>query len=180
MEPLVHKRGHRMPHAPSTQEVSQFMKSFRFLPLMALVLIVTPAVFAADFGIRAGRYDERGDEFVGAEMLFDVGAVNINPNIEYSLEEDVTAGSANLDITFDIGRFSRVTPYIGAGVGLLYVDLDNDLGDDTTDLLGNVIGGVAFDFDFLKPYAQVKYFRVLQDDAGDESDDLAFTIGLRF
>ena len=156
------------------------MKSLRILPLIAMVLVLAPAAFAADFGIRGGRYNDRGEDFVGAEMVFDLGAVNINPNIEYSLEEDITAGSANLDVTFDLGRFSRVTPYVGAGLGLSYVDLDNDLGDDKTDLLGNVIGGVAFDFDFLKPYAQVKYFRVLQDDEGDRSDDLALTIGLRF
>jgi opacity protein-like surface antigen len=154
------------------------MKSFRTVALIALVLVLTPAVFAADFGIRAGRYSDIDEEFVGGEMLFDLGAVNVNPNIEYSLAEDITAGSANLDVTFDIGRFSRVTPYIGAGVGLWYVD--DDFGDNTTDLLGNVIGGVSFDLDFLKPYAQVKYFKVLENEDGDEGDDLAFTVGLRF
>jgi opacity protein-like surface antigen len=155
------------------------MKSFRFLSLVTLLLVLTPAVLAADFGIRGGRYDDIGEEFVGAEMVFDIGAVNINPNIEYSLAEDITAGSANVDVTFDLGNFSRVTPYVGAGVGLWYVD--DDFGDNTTDLLGNLIGGVQFDFDFLKPYAQVKYFRMIDDDEdGGSADDLAFTIGLRF
>jgi opacity protein-like surface antigen len=153
------------------------MKSLRILSLLAITLVLTPAVFAGDFGIRAGRYDDLDEELVGAEMVFDIGAVNINPNLEYSLAEDITAGSANLDVTFDIGNFSRVTPYIGAGVGLWYVD--DDLGDNTTDLLGNLIGGVQFDLDFLKPYAQVKYFRLLEDE-NDGGDDLAFTIGLRF
>ena len=155
------------------------MKSLRFLPILALVVILTPAVFAADFGIRGGRYDDIGEEFVGAELVFDVGAVNLNPNIEYSLAEDVTAGSANLDVTFDLGNFSRFTPYVGAGVGLFYVDADGP-GENTTDLLGNLIGGVQFQLDFLKPYAQVKYFRVIDDDENDAGDDLAFTIGLRF
>ena len=148
----------------------------RNLVFLAL-LLVTPAVFAADFGIRAGRYSDAGEEFVGAEVVFDAGVVNVNPNIEYSLQEDITAGTANLDVTFDLGRFQRVTPYVGAGIGLLYVD--DDFGADETDVLGNVIGGLQFNFDFLKPYAQVKYFRTLEDDDGD-SDDLAFTIGLRF
>ena len=157
------------------------MKSIRTLALIALVLAVSPSLFAADFGIRAGQYNEldaEDNQFVGAELLFDLGAVNINPNVEYLLADDVTAGSANIDLTVDVGRFSRVTPYVGAGVGLWYVD--DDFGGNTTDLLGNLIGGVQFDFDFLKPYAQVKYFRVLQDDDGNEGDDLAFTIGLRF
>jgi hypothetical protein len=157
------------------------MKSFRTLPLLALVLLLAPAALAADFGVRGGQYndlDAEDDKFVGAELLFDLGAVNLNPNIEYLLADDVTAGSVNLDLTVDIGRFSRVTPYVGAGVGLWYVD--DDFGDNTTDVLGNLIGGVQFDLDFLKPYAQVKYFRILNDEDGGGGDDLAFTVGLRF
>ena len=154
------------------------MRSFRFSALLALLLVLAPAVFAADFGIRAGRYDDAEEEFVGAEMVFDLGALNINPNIEYSLEEDITSGTANLDVTFDLGNFPRVTPYIGAGVGVLYVD--DDFGGDTTDAVGNLIGGVALNLDFLKPYAQVKYFRLIEDEGGETQDDIAFTIGLRF
>ena len=153
------------------------MKPLRILSLAALVLVLVPSAFAADFGVRTGRYNDADENFVGAEMLFDIGAVNINPNIEYSLAEEITAGTANLDVTFDVGQFARVRPYLGAGVGLQYVD--TDFGD-STDLLGNLIGGVAFDLDFLRPYAQVKYFRVLEDDDGGPADDLALTIGLRF
>jgi opacity protein-like surface antigen len=156
----------------------QSMKSFRFLSFLAVALILTPAVLAADFGVRGGRYSDIGEEFIGAEMLFDLGAVNLNPNIEYALADDITAGSANIDLTFDIGKFSHVTPYVGAGLGVWYVD--DDLGDNTTDLLGNLIGGVQFDLDYLKPYAQVKYFRTIDHDDGGSADDLAFTIGLRF
>ena len=155
------------------------MKWFRSLSFLALILVLTPVVFAADFGIRAGRYDDRGEDFVGAEVLFDIGSLNINPNLEYSLEDDITSGSANIDVTVDVGNFSRVTPYLGAGVGLWYVDADG--GDNTTELLGNLIGGVQFDLDFLKPYAQVKYFRLLEEDGDDGAqDDIAFTVGLRF
>jgi opacity protein-like surface antigen len=148
----------------------------RNLILMAII-VLAPAALAADFGIRAGQYRDADQKFIGAEMLFDTGALNINPNIEYSLEDDITAGSANLDVTLDIGRFSTITPYVGAGLGLIYVD--TDIGGDTTDLVGNLIGGVAFELGSLKPYAQVKYFRTLEDDDSD-SDDFAMTIGLRF
>lgn len=149
------------------------LRSIAFLALVVLA----PAVFAADFGIRAGRFNDAEEEFVGAEVIFDAGVLNINPNIEYSLAEDITAGTANLDVTLDLGRFSRVTPYVGAGVGLLYVD--DDFGADETDVVGNLLGGLQFNLDFLRPYAQVKYFRALEDDDGD-SDDIALTIGLRF
>lgn len=151
------------------------MKMRKFLVMAIIVL--APVALAADFGIRAGQYRDADQEFIGAEMLFDTGALNINPNIEYSLEDDITAGSANLDVTLDIGRFGTLAPYLGAGLGLLYVD--TDIGGDTTDLVGNLIGGVAFQLGSLKPYAQLKYFRTLEDDDGD-SDDFAVTIGLRF
>jgi opacity protein-like surface antigen len=145
--------------------------------VFAALLTITPAVLAADFGVRAGQYRDAGEEFVGAEVLIDAGVLNLNPNIEYSLADDVTSGTANLDVTFDLGRFNRVTPYVGAGVGLLYTD--DDSGTSTTDVLGNLIGGIAFHFDYLRPYAQLKYFRTLENDDGD-SDDFAVTIGLRF
>jgi opacity protein-like surface antigen len=142
--------------------------------LIALIALA-PAALAADFGIRAGRYSDSKDEFVGAEVVLDAGVLNINPNIEYSLADDITSGTANLDVTIDIGKFSSITPYLGAGVGLLYVD--DDIGGEETALLGNLIGGISLDFASIKPYAQLKYFRLLED---DDDDDFAVTIGLRF
>jgi opacity protein-like surface antigen len=156
------------------------MKSLRYLSLAALVLVLVPSALAADFGVRAGRLDfrEGGDEnFVGAEMLVDLGVINLNPNIEYWLtdEDDVTAGTANLDVTVDFGS-ARIKPYAGAGVGLFYID--DNFGDSDTETLGNLIGGVQFDLDFLKPYAQAKYSRSLEDSDSDHT--WALTVGLRF
>jgi opacity protein-like surface antigen len=152
------------------------MKSLRILSLIAVALLLAPVLAAADFGVRAGRYHDGDEEFVGAEAVYDIGAIKINPNIEYSLADDITAGSANLDVTFDVAHIGNITPYVGAGVGMSYVD--DDLST-RTDIVGNVIGGVAFNFQFLKPYAQVKYFRNLDNEAGD-GDDIALTVGLRF
>jgi opacity protein-like surface antigen len=154
------------------------MKSLRILSLIAAALVLAPVLSAADFGVRAGRYNDGDENFVGAEMLFDLGAIKINPNIEYSLADEVTSGTANFDVTFDVANIGSVTPYIGAGVGLAYID--NDV-DTHTDVLGNLIGGVSWNLEFIEPYAQVKYFRVLDNDGGsDDSDDIALTIGLRF
>jgi hypothetical protein len=152
------------------------MKSLRILILATIALLLVPTLSAADFGVRAGRFNDGGEEFVGVEALFDIGAININPNIEYSLQDDVTAGTVNLDLTFDVASIGNITPYIGAGVGLAYFD---DL-DTHTDILGNLIGGVSFNLASLKPYAQVKYFRVLENDEDEGADDIALTIGLRF
>ncbi len=153
------------------------MKSLRILSLIAVALLLAPALSAADFGVRAGRYNDGDEEFVGAEVVYDIGAIKINPNIEYSLADDITAGTANLDVTFDVLNIGSITPYLGAGVGMSYVD--DDLST-RTDVVGNVIGGVSFNFAFLEPYAQVKYFRVLDNEDGDAEDDIALTVGLRF
>jgi opacity protein-like surface antigen len=153
------------------------MKSLRILSLIAVALLLAPVLLAADFGVRAGRYNDGDEEFVGAEMVYDIGAVKINPNIEYSLADDITAGTANLDVTFDVINIGSITPYIGAGVGMSYVD--DDLST-RTDVVGNVIGGVSFNFELLKPYAQLKYFRILDNEDGDAEDDIALTVGLRF
>ena len=152
------------------------MKSLRFFSLIAVLLILTPAVFAADFGVRAGRLNDAEEEFVGAELLFDLGVVNLNPNIEYWLVDEVTAGTANLDVTFDFGS-STVKPYVGAGVGMFYVD--DDFGSET-ETLGNLIGGIQFNLAFLQPYAQVKLSRSLEDNDGGDNDEVALTVGLRF
>jgi opacity protein-like surface antigen len=154
------------------------MKRIRILSLIAVALVITPALSAADFGVRAGRYNEAGTEFVGAELVFDLGAIKLNPNIEYLLEDDTTAGTANIDVTFDIANISRLTPYVGAGVGYAYAEVGDASAE--TDIVGNLIGGVSFNFDFLQPYAQVKYFKVLDNDDGGDDDELALTVGLRF
>ena len=156
------------------------MKSLHISLAVLVALAVAPALYAGDFGIRAGRYNDLDEQFVGADVLIDLGSINVNPNIEYSLADNTTAGSVNVDVTIDIANIGPVTPYVGAGVGLQYVD--PDAGDNTTDILGNLIGGVAFHLESLTPYAQVKYFRVLenQHDGADAADDIALTVGLRF
>lgn len=131
--------------------------------------------------MRAGRSDELDEEFVGVDLLIDLGRINFNPNVEYYLLEDDNFGSntnaatVNADFTLDFGT-AAVRPYVGLGVGLFWVD--SDFGDDT-ETLANALGGVQFDLDFLKPYAQVKYSRSLEDSDGD-NDDISFVIGLRF
>lgn len=159
-------------------QIRPHMKQLRILSLIAVAFVITPALYAADFGVRAGRYNDAGTEFVGAELLFDIGAININPNIEYLLEDDTTAGTVNLDVTLDLASIARVSPYIGAGLGYAYAEAGGAAAE--TDIVGNLIGGLAFDFAFLNPYAQVKYFRSLDNDEGGDGDELALTIGLRF
>jgi opacity protein-like surface antigen len=157
------------------------MKSTRFLILILLVLTLSPVALAGQFGVRAGHYDDSDQNFVGVDLLVDLGAVNLNPNIEYSLQDDVTAGSANIDFTWNIFTRGGIEPYVGAGVGLTYAD-DERINQTDTDLVGNLFGGVAFNLRPVKPYVQLKYFRVLENEAGNQNnkDDFGFAVGVRF
>ena len=151
------------------------MKWLRFISIVLVLSILAVAeISAAEFGVRAGRYNDAEDEFVGVEAAFG-NQFQIVPNVEYILtDDDSTALTANLDVQWNF-LTGAVRPYVGGGVGVLYVD-DDFFGDTTEELL-NIIGGVRFDLEFLQPYAQVKYFRLFEEDGGD---DLALTIGLRF
>lgn len=151
------------------------MKSLRLVVLITALTALAPALAAAEIGVRAGRSNDTHENFVGAELLVDLGALNLNPNIEYSLADNVTAGSANLDLTVDILQLSAVRPYVGAGVGLAY--FDPDLGTSTTNVVGNLVGGIVVDLAMVKPYGQVKYSRRLENGS---DDDISFAIGLRF
>jgi hypothetical protein len=153
------------------------MKPFRLFAAAALTLALAPVLSAGGFGLRAGQYNESGEQFVGVEAAYDLGAISINPNIEYSLEDDVTAGTGNIDVLFGMFTVGRATPFLGAGVGLSYVDAG---ARTTTDAVGNLIGGIRFDMEGFEPYAQVKYFRVLGEEDGDAADDVALTVGVRF
>lgn len=153
------------------------MKLFRLLAVAVISLVVlTPAASAANFGVRAGMYNDADEEFVGAEFAWDAGVLTFNPNIEYLLtDNDQTALTGNFDLLYNFGQ-AAWKPYVGGGVGVMYVD--DDFFGDSTEGLFNVIGGIKWDLDFLQPYAQVKYFKLFDDDV--EGDDIAFTVGLRF
>lgn len=157
-----------------------YTKTLRLLSILAVLCVFVPAVSAADFGVRAGRSDELEETFIGVDLLIDLGRVNFNPNVEYFLLDDdefgdTNAATVNADFTVDFGS-AALQPYVGLGVGLFWVD--SDFGDDT-ETLANAIGGVQWNLEFLKPYAQVKYSRSLENSDGD-NDDISFVIGLRF
>jgi hypothetical protein len=151
------------------------MKPLRILAWIILSLALASTLTAADFGVRAGRSNDTHENFVGIEVLYDLGSIKVNPNLEYSLQDNVTAGSANIDLTVDLVQIATLRPYVGAGVGLAYVD--PNLGSSETNAVGNLVGGVAFKLAVLKPYVQLKYSRRLENGS---NDDVSFAVGLRF
>lgn len=152
------------------------MKTSLILSLSIFALLLfAPAAIAADFGVRAGRFNDAGDNFVGADLELGLGPVRLIPNIEYVLTDnsDDTVLLGSVDLTYEFGR-SAIKPYVGAGLGALYTD--SDFGDNTESLF-NVVGGLKWDLSFIKPYAQVKYFKLFDS---SDADDIALTVGIRF
>ncbi|HEX6178344.1 MAG TPA: hypothetical protein VF057_08285, partial [Thermoanaerobaculia bacterium] len=97
--------------------------------LFVLSIVAVPQVFAAEIGVRAGRYNDAEDEFVGVEAAFG-NQFQVVPNIEYILtDDDSTALTANLDVQWNF-LTGTVRPYVGGGIGVLYVD-DDFFGDTT-------------------------------------------------
>ena len=80
------------------------MKLFgRVVVIVSLAMVIVPVASAAEFGVRAGRYNDAESTFVGAEVAWNVGRIVLNPNIEYIVEEDVdTAGTANFDVAINL------------------------------------------------------------------------------
>lgn len=151
------------------------MKWSRLILVLTLMAVFSTSVSAAEIGVRAGRYNDAEEEFVGVEATFG-DRLQFNPNIEYILtDNDDVAVTANADLLYKFGT-AAIKPYVGGGIGVLYTDSDFI---DTTEALFNVIGGVRWDLEFLSPYVQVKYFKLFEDD-DVEGDDIAFTVGLRF
>ncbi len=85
------------------------MTTFTYSVVIILILIAfVPPAGAADFGVRAGRYNDGQNNFVGAELVWNVGRIAVNPNIEYITNTDLdTAGTANLDVAINLTRGRR-------------------------------------------------------------------------
>jgi len=124
---------------------------------LAIILFLAPAAARADdpatdigyrgWGPRLGLTFDPDQFHVGAHMDFGNFArrVRFQPNIEIGLGSDLTLVTANADAAYRFrDRWDIWTPYLGGGVGLVFVDRGNSgLGDDTnTELAASILGGV--------------------------------------
>lgn len=66
--------------------------------------------------------------------------VHIVPGVAYWSEDGVRDVNPNLDVYYHFLPEGRVTPYVGAGMGLHAYDYDS--GDNDTDVGANLIGGL--------------------------------------
>ena len=135
----------------------------RTLLASLLVLLATPAL-AQDSGFMpyVGYNLDADDVLVGVGYRFGVTlpvpiTITAQPAVEYLFTDldGVTVLQGDFNLTAALSASPAFAPYLGAGLGLRYVD--TDIGNDT-DLGLNLLGGVVFNpTGFGQPFAQARY-----------------------
>jgi len=123
-----------------------------FLFALTILLIGTVSVYSQDTGFRGwgprvGVTIDPDQIHFGAHADFGHFAkhIRLQPNIELGIGDDLTVGAINFEGNY---RFSESwdvwTPYLGGGLGLIFVDYDTEgLGDGTDTELGvSFLGGI--------------------------------------
>lgn len=82
---------------------------------------------------------------VGAHMEFAQAGTqwHVQPSVMYWNTAGVSDFSVNGDLYYHFAAENLVTPYVGAGLGMQWVDRDGSRGADT-ELGANLFGGVKF------------------------------------
>jgi hypothetical protein len=87
-----------------------------------------------------GRMDETAAFSAHLEFEEPGSKVHLIPGVGYWNQDGVSDVNPNLDLYYHFLPEGRVTPYVGAGMGLHAYDFDS--GADETDIGANLIGGV--------------------------------------
>ena len=93
------------------------------------------------------------------------------------LEADVAAVTFGVGAYVDIGELGALTPYLGAGIGGAYRELDTDFGSDDEDTGLAAHGEVGLSFDVTPNIAVVPHYRYVW--LGEVNDEEAFAHWLR-
>ena len=146
------------------------MKKIALLAALALALFGTAQTASAQFDIGAhvgynldavGTDGDEGQAFVGASARFYPGVlpVAISPAVDVYFVEDVTFLQFDLNGLYEIGRGTTTafTPYVGAGLGLIYTNVDiGDESESNTETGLNLLAGATFELPRLRPFAQAR------------------------
>ena len=156
----------------------------RTLLVAALALLAAPAFAQNDSGFMPYVGYNLETENVRAGFGYRFGAslplpitLTAQPQIEYEFvdENEPERIQGDFNLIAELRGSDVLSPYVGAGVALLYTDADLDsevnVGEvnDKTDVGFNLIGGVTLNpTGFGQPFAQVRYT------TGEDRD--AFTV----
>jgi len=153
-----------------------------------------------------GAVFREDDDLDGGDIEYDVGgvfggrvgvhvsdAVRVELDLAYSendvdelagtnlggpgIEADVAAVTFGVGAYVDIGELGALTPYLGAGIGGAYRELDTDFGSDDEDTGLAAHGEVGLSFDITPHIAVVPHYRYVW--LGEVNDDEAFAHWLR-
>lgn len=146
------------------------------LTLVTTALALVPEKASAEdtlFGVRLGYYTDAQDPFAGVEVLVPLAhRIYINPNVEYIFGDGRTYMTFNLDFHYDFPSQRRAFFWLGAGLGLLYVNPDGPTPSDT-DVGANFLAGVGLSRGSVIPYFQLKVI-------ASGNTEVALAFGLRF
>ena len=144
--------------------------------VVGLAAVLAPGAASANeplFGVRFGYYAESENPFAGAELLFPVvRSVYFNPNVEYVFVDEQTYMTFNADFHYDFPRHHRAFVWLGAGLGLAYVNPDGPTPSDS-EVVANFLAGVGLGSGSVIPYFQFKLI-------AKDSTEAVFAFGLRF
>jgi len=142
--------------------------------IAALLFAGSGLAMGQSVGIRAGRYTDLEDYFLGGELLSRISHnLYFNPNVEYVFVNNGTYLTFNLDFHYDFYTSSPLFFWLGAGLGILYNNPEGPM-DSNTDLGANLLFGLGIRTESsLTPYVQGKF--ILAD-----RDEFVIAIGLRF
>ncbi len=147
------------------------------LTLVTTALALVPEKASADertlFGARVGVYTSASKPFAGVELIIPVAHnFDANPNVEYVFGEGRTYMTFNMDFHYDIYSHSRTFVWVGAGLGVAYLNPSGP-APSNTDVGANFLAGVGLNRGPVIPYFQAKLIA-----KGDTEFVVAF--GVRF
>jgi hypothetical protein len=118
------------------------------------VVLSAVEAHAGNVSLRAGAYTDVDSAFVGIEYRAPLqGRLYVAPNFELAFPGEGSYFSFNADMHYVFPAQGKLSPWLGAGLGIYSRSHDGG-GSDTT-AGANFIGGLGLRTQ-LQPYAQVK------------------------
>jgi len=142
--------------------------------LVAGVILPSPARGQTLTDLRGGVYTDEGGFAMGGGVIRPLKSGTswyFNPNVEAAFADRSDQVSMNADIHYDFPTAPTYSVYAGAGPALIISHPDR--GDTQTDAGINLVGGVDWRQESLRPFVQMK--GVLSDQG-----ELAIMGGIRF
>lgn len=112
-------------------------------------------------GLRAGYLDPESSDggfLVGGHLEFEKpdSYFHLRPNVDYWSGDPLSGWNVNLDGLYHFGPQTKTVPYLGAGVGLSIVSVD-EVDESSSDFGVNLFGGAMFPAGGNHLFAEARY-----------------------